>query len=237
MCYSPNHSRSFAELDVQTFFEVFTTWADQTAELLKRPDVNQVLIFENKGEVIGVSNPHPHCQIYAASFEFKNLELERLAMEKHFANTSRELMADIIAAEREQGSRAIADTDNTLSFLPYFSRFPFEAFICPKQSYNYLHELPQSELEDMAAVTRDLLVRFDNLWCKPFPYMLVLHQAPKNYTGRYHTHIQIHPLMRQPNLQKFLAGAESGGGHFLNDVDPDGAAIQLRALSDTHYLS
>jgi UDPglucose--hexose-1-phosphate uridylyltransferase len=237
MCYSPNHSLSLAELNEEGFYEVFDTWAAQTKELLTRSDVEQVLIFENKGDVIGVSNPHPHCQIYAASFEFKNLELERVAMETHQAETNRELMADIMASEMDAGTRVIANTDDSLSFLPYFSRFPFEAFVCPKQSSNYLYELSNEALRGMARVTRDLLVRFDNLWRKPFPYMLVLHQAPRNYQGRYHTHIQIHPLMRQPSLQKFLAGVESGGGHFLNDVDPDGAAKQLRELSDIHYLS
>lgn len=237
MCYSPHHELSLAELEPAHFEEVFLTWAAQSQELLARDDVTQVLVFENKGEVIGVSNPHPHCQIYAASFEFKNLELERLAMEQHLEQTGKPLMQDIIRSEEETGSRIVVRNAQTVSFLPYFSRFPFETFICPRGSYNYLHEMPADELADFSETTRETLIRFDNLWRKPFPYMLVLHQAPAGYSGQYHTHIQIHPLMRQPNLQKFLAGVESGGGHFLNDVDPDGAAEQLRGLSQNHYLA
>lgn len=220
---------------METYAELLKVWCEQTQELMQRPDVEQVLIFENKGEVIGVSNPHPHGQIYAASFEFKNLEIERMAMEAHHEQTGRHLMNDIIASEKETNSRVIAENSSALSFLPYFSRFPFETFICPKEGHNYLHELHGEDLVGFGEVLRETLIRFDNLWQKPFPYMLVLHQAPKGYQGNYHAHVQIHPLMRQANLQKFLAGVESGGGHFLNDVDPDGAAAQLRGLSHVHY--
>lgn len=235
MCYSPHHTRSLAECSLDVFETVIDTWAEQSQELLQRHDIEQVLIFENKGEVIGVSNPHPHCQIYAAAFEFPNLAIERLAMERYLADTGKQLMAEIIRSETETASRIVADLDQAISFLPYFSRFPFETFVCPKAPHNYLYELSTPERRDLAVALRETLVRFDNLWRQPFPYMLVLHQAAKGYSGRYHTHIQIHPLMRQANLQKFLAGVETGGGHFLNDVDPDGAAAQLRALPSEHY--
>ncbi len=237
MCYSPHHTRSLAECSLEVFEQVLATWAQQTEELYGWRDIEQVLIFENKGEVIGVSNPHPHCQIYGASFEFNNLQLEREAMERYQAETGQHLMQEIIRSETETGTRLVAEFDQALSFLPYFSRFPFEAFVCPKASHNYLSELCTTTRRDLAQALKETLVRFDNLWCKPFPYMLVLHQAPKGYQGQYHVHIQIHPLMRQANLQKFLAGVESGGGHFLNDVDPDGAAAQLRALPSEHYLN
>ena len=237
MCYSPNHTESLAELDQAHFESVLDCWADETERLMRRPDVDQVLVFENKGEVIGVSNPHPHCQIYAAGFEFKNLELERLAMEAHHNETGRHLMSDVINSEQEVGTRVIFDNDAAIAFLPYFSRFPFESFVCPIQRRAWLFELSQAERQALATALRQILVRYDNLWQRPFPYMLVLHQAPAGAGELYHCHIQIHPLMRQPTLQKFLAGVESGGGHFLNDVDPDQAAEQLRDVSDKHYLS
>lgn len=235
MCYSPNHSQSLAELDQQAFEAVIECWADETQSLMQRSDVTQVLVFENKGAVIGVSNPHPHCQIYAASFEFKNLELERLAMESHFAETGSSLMGDIIGSERETSGRVIFENEGAIAFLPYFSRFPYETFVCPYEQKSWLFELSQAARSDLAAALRQTLIRFDNLWHMPFPYMLVLHQGPLGAPGAYHCHIQIHPLMRQPTLQKFLAGVESGGGHFLNDVDPDQAAQQLRDTSNLHY--
>tara|TARA_R110002072_G_scaffold3830_4_gene27284 strand:+ start:34101 stop:35159 length:1059 start_codon:yes stop_codon:yes gene_type:complete len=236
MCYSPDHSQSLAQLDRSAFEAVIDRWADETQLLMQRSDVHQVLIFENKGAVIGVSNPHPHCQLYGASFEFKNLELERIAMESHLKATGRGLMADIISSERESNSRVIVENTGALAFLPYFSRFPYEAFVCPREQKAWLFELSSSARKDLAMALRDTLVRFDNLWNMPFPYMLVLHQGPVGDGEVYHCHIQIHPLMRQPTLQKFLAGVESGGGHFLNDVDPDQAAQQLRNTSNIHYL-
>lgn len=237
MCYTPHHTRSLAECTLEVLEQVIDAWAEQTESLYQWQDIEQVLVFENKGEVIGVSNPHPHCQIYGASFEFGNLQIERLAMERFQAETGKHLMQEIIRSETETGTRVVAEFEHSLSFLPYFSRFPFEAFICPKSSYNYLFQMPGNERRHFAQALQSTLIKFDNLWCKPFPYMLLLHQAPKGYQGQYHVHIQIHPLMRQENLQKFLAGVESGGGHFLNDVDPDGAAAQLRDLSSEHYLS
>jgi len=237
MCYSPNHTESLAELDQARIEAVLDCWAEETQTLMRRSDVEQVLVFENKGEVIGVSNPHPHCQIYAAGFEFKNLELERFAMEAHYNQTGRHLMSDVISSEKDTGSRIIFENDKAIAFLPYFSRFPFESFICPIQRHAWLFELSQTERQALASALLQTLVRYDNLWQRPFPYMLVLHQAPAGAGELYHFHIQIHPLMRQPNLQKFLAGVESGGGHFLNDVDPDQAAGQLRDVSDQHYLS
>ncbi|MFT7242909.1 MAG: UDPglucose--hexose-1-phosphate uridylyltransferase [Candidatus Azotimanducaceae bacterium] len=237
MCYSSNHAESLAELDQARLEAVLDCWAEETQSLMQRSDVAQVLVFENKGEVIGVSNPHPHCQLYAAGFEFKNLELERLAMEAHFKETGRHLMSDVISSEQETGSRVIFENDAAIAFLPYFSRFPFESFVCPTTRHAWLFELSQTERQALATALRQTLVRYDNLWQTPFPYMLVLHQAPADAGELYYFHIQIHPLMRQPTLQKFLAGVESGGGHFLNDVDPDQAAGQLRDVSDQHYLS
>jgi UDPglucose--hexose-1-phosphate uridylyltransferase len=237
MCYSPDHSRTLAELDQATFELLVDRWASESEQLLTRTDVEQVLIFENKGAVIGVSNPHPHCQIYAASFEFKNLEMERVAKEQYFAKHQSHLMSDIIESEQEAGTRIIFENDNAIAFMPYFSRFPYESYICPKTRHGWLAELSSAERSDLAVALKQMLVRYDNLWRLSFPYMLVLHQASAKAGELYHFHIQIHPLMRQPTLQKYLAGAESGGGHFLNDVDPDQAAAQLCSVPDQHYLN
>ena len=236
MCYSPNHSLTLAELDQASFVSVLDTWAEETQQLLAQDNVQQVLVFENKGAVIGVSNPHPHCQIYAASFEFKNLEMERLAKQKYFAEHQAHLMTEIIRSEQQAANRVVVENTEAIGFMPYFSRFPYESFICPKTRHGFLFELTEAERMDLAEVLRQMLVRYDNLWQQSFPYMLVLHQAPVGGADLYHFHIQIHPLMRQPTLQKFLAGVESGGGHFLNDVDPDQAAEQLRAVPESHYL-
>lgn len=237
MCYSPKHNLSLAELSVSDTEAVLNEWADQSEALLQRSDISQVLVFENKGEVIGVSNPHPHCQIYAASFEFKNLELERLCQQNYFKEHNAHLFEEIIRSEQLAESRIVHENDQAIGFLPYFSRFPYESYVCPKNRYAWLHLMPETERAELADCLNQMLVRYDNLWQTTFPYMLVLHQAPAEIADNFHFHIQIHPLMRQPKLQKFLAGVESGGGHFLNDVDPDQAAQQLRAVPGVHYLT
>ncbi len=237
-CYSPNHNLSLAELSVSEIAALLDCWADQTEELALLPEVDHVLIFENKGEVIGVSNPHPHCQIYGAGYVFKNIEIELQSQQQYFEETGKPLFADIIASELQTGERVIAEAETALAFLPYFSRFPYEAFVAPRQAVQFLHQLSIEQRQDLAVVLQATLARFDNLWQKPFPYMLVLHQAPCDGAvySQHHFHIQIHPLMRQANLQKYLAGVESGGGNFLNDVEPEAAASQLRALPTKHYL-
>ena len=196
-----------------------------------------VLTFENKGEAVGVSNPHPHCQIYATNFVFKSIETEARAGERHLRETGRILFQDIIAAEREDGRRIIFENDTAIAFMPYFARYAYEVYVAPKRTHPSLAALPDDELRDFAAALQNVLIRFDNLWHMPFPYVMVLHQAPTDGGdyGSYHFHIQFHPPLRRPNLLKYLAGPEIGGGNFLSDTAPEEKAAELRAQPDVHY--
>jgi len=195
-----------------------------------------VLIFENKGEVVGVSNPHPHCQIYATNFVFKTIELEAEAQAAYLAEHDRPLFQDILAAEEADGRRLLVRRDLALSFIPYFARYPYETFVAPRETRASLAHLTASELGDFAIVLRETLIRLDNLWRMAFPYVMVLHQAPTDrpYPG-FHFHIEIHPPLRKPGLLKYLAGPEIGGGNFLNDTSPEEKAAELQAVSNVHY--
>jgi UDPglucose--hexose-1-phosphate uridylyltransferase len=217
--------------------ELMRVWQAQYRQLGARPDVTHVLVFENRGEVVGVSNPHPHCQIYATNFVFKTTEIELQAEREHFAETGRGLFEDIIAAEREDGRRIIAENTNAIAFLPYFARYAYEVYVAPRARHPSLSDLAEAELVDLARVLREVLVRFDNLWRMPFPYVLVLHQAPTDGEAHdtHHFHIQIHPPLRKPNLLKYLAGPEVGAGCFISDTAPEQKAAELRALSTEHY--
>jgi len=194
------------------------------------PESISVLVFENKGEVVGVSNPHPHCQIYATNFVFKTIELEAEAQH------GRSLFRQIIQAEEDDGRRLLVRRDQALSFIPYFARYPYETYVAPRETYASLADLSTEELSDFAAVLRETLIRLDNLWRMSFPYVMVLHQAPTDraYPG-FHFHIQIHPPLRKPGLLKYLAGPEIGGGNFLNDTAPEEKAAELQAVSNVHY--
>jgi len=237
VCYSPQHNLTLAELNVDQVQQLLYVWREQYEELSRRPGIKHVLIFENKGEVVGVSNPHPHCQIYATNFVFKTIETEARVSQKYLDQTGRVLFQDIIAAEREAGTRIVAENDSAIAFVPYFARYAYEVFIAPKRTHPSLATLSAGEIADFASVLKDVLVRFDNLWQMPFPYVMPLHQAPADggdHSG-FHFHIEFHPPLRKPDLLKFLAGPEIGGGNFLSDTSPEEKAAELRAQPSVHY--
>src|SRR5919205_239932 len=237
VCYSPNHSLTLAELETPRVEELLTVWQGQYRELGSRPEVKHVLIFENKGEAVGVSNPHPHCQIYATNFVFKTIETEARASGRHFAETGRILFQDVIRAEKEDGRRIICENESAIAFIPYFARYAYEVFVAPKATHPSIATLSPNELRDFAALLKRVLVKFDNLWQMPFPYVMPLHQAPTDggdYSS-FHFHIEFHPPLRRPNLLKYLAGPEIGGGNFLSDTAPEEKAEELRAQSDEHH--
>ena len=237
VCYAPQHNLTLAEMAEGQIAEVLRCWAFQTEELAARPDISHVLIFENKGEIVGVSNPHPHCQIYAADFVFKAVDIELSAARRFRSDQDRSLFDDIIDAERHDGQRVVVENAHAIAFVPYFARFPYEVFIIPKSHRQLLFELDDGELGGLAAALGEVLVRLDNLWRMSLPYVLVVHQAPCDGEAHpdYRCHIQIYPPLRQPGLQKYLAGVETGGGHFLNDKSPESAAAELRQVASVHY--
>ena len=237
VCYSPNHSLALSELEPHAIKDLLQVWQEQYRELSARPEINHVLIFENKGEAVGVSNPHPHNQIYATNFVFKTIETEARAGQRHFAETGRVLFQDVIRAEKEDGRRIICENESAIAFIPYFARYAYEVFVAPKKTHASLAALAGNELHDFAALLKQVLVKFDNLWQMPFPYVMPLHQAPTDggdYSN-FHFHIEFHPPLRRPNLLKYLAGPEIGGGNFLSDTAPEEKAEELRAQPDLHY--
>jgi UDPglucose--hexose-1-phosphate uridylyltransferase len=237
ICYTPRHDLSLAELGAPGILALMRVWQAQYRELAARPEIRHVLVFENRGEVVGVSNPHPHCQIYATNFIFKTTEIEIEAEREHRAKTGRVLFRDIIAAEQADGRRVLAENDDAIAFLPYFARYAYEAIVAPKATHPSIADLSEHELAHLAQVLETLLVRFDNLWQMPFPYVMALHQAPTDggdYSS-HHFHIQLHPPLRKPNLLKFLAGPEIGAGGFISDTAPEDKARELLAVSTTHY--
>jgi UDPglucose--hexose-1-phosphate uridylyltransferase len=220
--------------EIETLVRV---WQEQYVELGKMEGVAHVLIFENKGEVVGVSNPHPHCQIYATNFVFKTIGLEARASHRHLIENGRILFQDIIKAEREDARRIIFENEFAIVFLPFFARYAYEAFVAPKKTHASIATLDDAEVRDFSRALKSLLIRFDNLWRMPFPYVMTLHQAPTDggdYSG-FHFHIEFHPPLRRPNLLKYLAGPEIGGGNFLSDTAPEEKAAELREQSDVHY--
>ena len=238
VCYSPRHDVPLAQLPHPQVLALLQALQAQYRELGARQDLRHVLVFENKGEVVGVSNPHPHCQIYATNFVFKTIESEAEAQAEYIAEHGRPLFQEIIQAEEADSRRILVRRNDALSFIPYFARYPYETYVAPRETRASLADLTAQELDDFAAVLRETLIRLDNLWRMSFPYVMVLHQAPTDrpYPG-FHFHIEIHPPLRKPGLLKYLAGPEIGGGNFLNDTAPEEKAAELQAVSNVHYTN
>jgi UDPglucose--hexose-1-phosphate uridylyltransferase len=148
VCYTPRHDLTLAELDHAGIVRLLRAWQDQYAELGGRPEIAHVLIFENKGEVVGVSNPHPHCQIYATNFVFKTIETEARVSERHLAETGRILFQDVLDAERRDGRRLLVENDSAVAFVPYFARYAYETYVAPKQTHPGIAALSAPELSD-----------------------------------------------------------------------------------------
>ena len=236
VCYSPRHDLTLAQLSKPEVLQLLQDLGAQYRELGSSGDVKHILVFENKGEVVGVSNPHPHCQIYATNFVFRTIELEAGAQADYLAEHRRPMLQDVIRAEEDDGRRLLVRRDRALSFIPYFARYPYETYVTPRETRASLADLSAAELDDFADVLLETLIRLDNLWRMAFPYVMVLHQSPldRAYPG-FHFHIEIHPPLRKPGLLKYLAGPEIGGGNFLNDTAPEAKAAELQAVSSVHY--
>jgi len=237
VCYSPQHNLALAELELPEIENLLRVWQQQYVDLGRREEIAHVLIFENRGEVVGVSNPHPHCQIYATNFVFKTIETESRICRQHLSDTGRGLFRDIIEAELRDGRRIIFQNECAIAFMPYFARYAYEVFLAPRRTHASIASMSDAEVADFASALKVLLVKYDNLWQMPFPYVMTLHQSPTDggdYAA-FHFHIEFLPPLRRPNLLKYLAGPEIGGGNFLSDTAPEEKAAELRAQSDVHY--
>jgi len=237
VCYSPKHNLTLAELEISEIVTLLKVWQSQYLELGSYPDIVHVLIFENKGDVVGVSNPHPHCQIYATNFIFKYIETEARVCQRYLAEQGRVLFREILKTEQADGRRIVCENDSAIAFMPYFARYAYEVYVAPKATHPSLVELSNEELVDFARILKTVLIKFDNLWQMPFPYVMPLHQAPTDggdYRG-FHFHIEFHPPLRMPDLLKYLAGPEIGGGNFLSDTAPEEKAAELRSQQEVHY--
>jgi len=237
ICFSPLHNLTLAEMPAQAISEVVRVWQQQTYDLGSRPEVNHVLCFENKGKVVGVSNPHPHGQVYATNFVFKTIEQELTAAQRYLEETGRTLFTDIIAAEQADGRRILYEDEHVIAFVPYFARYAYEVYVAPKRRVPHIFALREEETVALARALKNVTVRFDNLWQMPFPYVMPLHQAPTD-GGDYrafHFFILFHPPLRRPNVLKYLAGPEIGGGNFISDTAPEARAAELLAVATTHY--
>jgi len=237
VCFSPRHDLSLAEMTAAGVDAVLACWQQQYRELGARDGVAHVLIFENRGAAVGVSNPHPHGQIYATNFVFPTIGNEVAACREHFDHCGRALWEDIVATERGDRARVLAAEPDAIAFVPWFARYAYEVYVGPTRAVPSIARLGDGERAALARVLRETLVRFDNLWRAPFPYVMALHNAPcdgGDHRG-FGFYVELHPPLRKPGLLKYLAGPEIGGGGFLADTAPEEKAAELQGVAAVHY--
>ena len=229
--YHPDHTTSLPQLSLDHLVKLVQLWRKRFAELKAMPGIRYVLIFENKGAVIGVTMPHPHGQIYSFPFIPPLLQKEIEAARAHQRAHHKCLFCDILKKERRDGRRIVAENEAFTAFVPFYARWPFEVHIYSRRHFGTLDQFRASEERALAEILKWVTLKYDNLYQMSFPYMMLLHQAPtRGNFPFFHFHIEFYPPHRSRDKLKYLAGVETGGGSFLNDSLAEEKAAELRAV-------
>lgn len=232
--YSSDHHARLHDLDQAHVEKLIDLWIERTRALSQDPRIKYVFPFENRGQEVGVTMPHPHGQIYAYSFVPAKIEAELASCHAHHKDTGRCLVCDMNTEERRFGGRVVMENDSFLAYLPFFTDYPYGVMVAPKAHRPSLLELNDAERRDLAALLKLLTASFDRLFDRPFPYMMVFHHAPVNepawqgcepYT---HFHIEFYPPLRAKDKIKWYAGSEMGAGAAGNVMCVEESVLHLR---------
>lgn len=229
--YAPQHDATLAGLSALRLRHLIEVWAHRTLVLGARPDVAYVFPFENKGEAVGVTLHHPHGQIYAYP-DVPPIPAREVANgHAHHAARGRCLWCELAEQELADGRRIVSRTDGWIAGVPFFARWPYEVHLQPRRHVGWLHELHESEVDDLASSLLRVVRGYDALFGFSMPYVMVIHQRPVDGGDHaaYHLHVEIYPPNRTATRLKYLAGSEAGAGAFINDTLPETTAPALRA--------
>ncbi|MBC7397439.1 MAG: galactose-1-phosphate uridylyltransferase [Bdellovibrionales bacterium] len=227
--FTQNPDTSLGELPLDRVKLVLEVLAERTKALREGGKVQYVLPFENRGVEQGVTLHHPHGQLYAYPFVPPVVAAQLASMKTYWDEKKSGLLEKFIQDEKLDGRRVIFERPEAIAFVPVCARYPYETWIAPIRPVQFLEQLTPSELQDFAHVLKMTLMKFDRLWSKPFPYLLLLYQAPLDGKDHpeAHLHIEIYPPLRTRDRLKYLAGTELGAGVFINDSLPEEKAAEL----------
>lgn len=238
ICFSPDHSLTMPEMSVSELSKVVKVWQDQFNELSILPEISNVQIFENKGDIMGCSNPHPHGQIWAQSSVPNEIFKKTIKQQEYFTKNGSSLLGDYLRQELDLGERVIAENEHFVCLVPFWAVWPYETMIVPKRHFQAISDMSDIERDAFADMLSRITIKYDNLFSCSFPYSAGMQQRPtdteEDHEG-WHFHYSFYPpLLRSATVKKFMVGYEM----FANpqrDITAEQAAVTLRGLSETHY--
>ena len=231
ICYTPDHAKTMAKMTCEEILAVVNVWTDQWRELAARSDIGAITIFENRGAMMGASNPHPHGQIWATSSVPHELALETTRQSDYLSENGRPLLIDYVERELAAGERMVFANDSFVVLVPFWAAWPFETLILPRRAVASLDELTATERADLADALRQLTATYDRVFDAPFPYTMGLHQRPcQDAALGFVMHLHFYPpLLRSANVRKFMVGFEMLA-MAQRDLTPEAAADRLRKV-------
>lgn len=241
VCFSPRHDLTLPQLTQKEAQAVVQTWAEQTRELGDLDFINYVQVFENKGEIMGCSNPHPHSQIWASSHIPNEPAKELTSQTDYMRERGACLLCDYLSAESKSGRRIVAANEHFTALVPFWAVWPFEMLLLANRHCAALPDLGPPEVFALADLLRRVTARYDNLFEVSFPYSMGFHQSPPRSgeaeRGAWHLHAHFYPpLLRSATIKKFMVGYEMLAMP-QRDLTAEAAAERLRGLSEIHYLN
>ncbi|TBN06631.1 UDP-glucose--hexose-1-phosphate uridylyltransferase [Hyunsoonleella flava] len=232
ICFSPDHSKSLADMSPNEIQKVVYAWQEQYKELGDNPKINYVQIFENKGAVMGCSNPHPHGQIWSQSTLPNEVDKKNTQQLNYFSKNKSSLLGDYLAQELEKQERVIFENDKFVVLVPFWAVWPFETMIAPKRHISSISDMTDEETLQYAEAIAVLTKAYDKLFNTSFPYSAGIHQCPTNGNDNKHWHWHMSfypPLLRSATVKKFMVGYEMFGTP-QRDITAESAVKMIKAL-------
>ncbi len=237
VCLSPRHDLTLSRMSLEEIAAVVEVWTDEYKQLGSLPYIDYVQIFENRGEIMGCSNPHPHCQIWANHTVPNEPRKEQDSQAAYAEKDGSCLLCDYLALERKAGSRVVCENDFFVGLVPFWAVWPFEILLVSKSHARDLVALDGPMRNGLADLLKRITTRYDNLFDIPFPYSMGFHQAPTDRKPHPEWHLHAHfypPLLRSATVRKFMVGYEMLAAP-QRDFTPEAAADRLREAGEVHY--
>ncbi len=237
ICFSPDHSLTIPEMEVDDIVKVIDVWIDEYRTLGSNDFINHVQVFENKGSIMGCSNPHPHGQIWAQSSIPDEVNKECESQLKYYQRHGATMLEAYLKSELQKYERIVVENESFVALVPFWATWPFETMISPKRAVQNILQLTENEKEGFADIYKKLTIKYDNLFEVSFPYSAGIHQAPVDGKEHPEWHMHMHfypPLLRSATVKKFMVGYEMMA-NAQRDITAEQSAERLKGLSLIHY--